>query len=393
MQNKTITMFFLFFLVTIMPSVTHAETLVNVQSFGAVGNGIADDTTAIQTAINSANDRTIFLPKGVYLVNSLTIPSNVKIVGEDATIKAIKNTSKLITITGSNIFISNLLIDGDNRVLSGVFIKHGSENVSLTNSTIQNISSTDSTIDVYPISSGIRLEGTTKNITIDSVTIQNVYAKVITSKGGHYVSRGIFIMSRDISKPDPPPQNIIINNCLIDGIGPKDDGDGINIQSYKKSVSLKISNNTFKNNHKRAIKIQDDGAIIEGNLIYNSFFRNNYYDTYPEKNDYDMYAAISVYADNVIIRNNTVTGIGSYSAVIDLDSSSNVKVLNNDFSNGVLSNYQSYSLIRVNHARTRTAVSNLEVTGNIFKNGKYGIYFASPVRSTMVKNNTRINCK
>jgi hypothetical protein len=47
---------------------------VSVKDFGAVGNGVADDTVAIQTAINSANGKKVFFPAGVYLVtDTLTI--------------------------------------------------------------------------------------------------------------------------------------------------------------------------------------------------------------------------------------------------------------------------------------------------------------------------------
>lgn len=48
---------------------------VSVKDFGAVGNGVADDTTAIQTAINSGV-KTIFFPPGSYLVSSTITLSN-----------------------------------------------------------------------------------------------------------------------------------------------------------------------------------------------------------------------------------------------------------------------------------------------------------------------------
>jgi hypothetical protein len=44
--------------------------VVNVKDFGAVGNGVADDTAAIQAAINSNPGKTIYFPAGTYLVSS-----------------------------------------------------------------------------------------------------------------------------------------------------------------------------------------------------------------------------------------------------------------------------------------------------------------------------------
>lgn len=45
---------------------------VNVRSYGAVGNGIKDDTVAIQNAINAGNakNKVVIFPPGVYKVSS-----------------------------------------------------------------------------------------------------------------------------------------------------------------------------------------------------------------------------------------------------------------------------------------------------------------------------------
>jgi len=49
-----------------------AQEIVSVKDFGALGNGIADDTTAIQNAINymTSVGGQLFFPKGYYLVSS-----------------------------------------------------------------------------------------------------------------------------------------------------------------------------------------------------------------------------------------------------------------------------------------------------------------------------------
>jgi len=56
---------------------------VNVKAYGAVGNGVADDTSAIQNAINSNPGRTIYFPAGRYLVSSaITIANTITLFGD-----------------------------------------------------------------------------------------------------------------------------------------------------------------------------------------------------------------------------------------------------------------------------------------------------------------------
>lgn len=57
--------------------------VVNAKDFGAVGNGVADDTAAIQAAIN-AGKGPVFLPNGVYLVSSeIVIKDGTGLIGEN----------------------------------------------------------------------------------------------------------------------------------------------------------------------------------------------------------------------------------------------------------------------------------------------------------------------
>jgi hypothetical protein len=83
---------------------------INVKWFGATGNGVTDDTQAIQSAINAAGQFGIVLfPPGVYLVGQLTLPTGITLIGtssgrmnyEDST-----STSTLMLKNGAN---SNVL--------------------------------------------------------------------------------------------------------------------------------------------------------------------------------------------------------------------------------------------------------------------------------------------
>lgn len=84
---------------------------VYVASYGAVGNGVTDDTTAIQTAINAASGRgagelggVVYFPSGTYLISSpLILPRTgdgtgaVHLVGESSRWAMIKGSSAFPT--------------------------------------------------------------------------------------------------------------------------------------------------------------------------------------------------------------------------------------------------------------------------------------------------------
>jgi len=107
---------------------TKLRESVSVKDFGAVGDGVADDTTKIQAAFDSGAE-TILIPDGTYLVSSgLTIAHSVKIIGEgDATIdgSTIANGSTFNDVTvlniygsglGSNLSVSSDITAGDNTI-------------------------------------------------------------------------------------------------------------------------------------------------------------------------------------------------------------------------------------------------------------------------------------
>ncbi len=53
---------------------------VSVKDFGAVGDGVADDTAAFSNAF--ATGKLVYAPAGTYRLNSLNIPSNSRLVGD-----------------------------------------------------------------------------------------------------------------------------------------------------------------------------------------------------------------------------------------------------------------------------------------------------------------------
>lgn len=91
---------------------------VSVKDFGAVGNGVTDDSISIQNAINalSSNGGTIFVPTGVYNIGSadpaISVPSNIHIIGETGSYRNPsengKGTEFLYSGTGTAIYAQGM---------------------------------------------------------------------------------------------------------------------------------------------------------------------------------------------------------------------------------------------------------------------------------------------
>lgn len=110
-----------------------AET-ISVKDFGAVGDGVTDDTTAFQNAINAATNANLYVPFGTYVISStLTLPKTIRIygdpgrqnsnpnpstnVGASTTLKAAFKGPVLnyapVTATGTDINLESLFIFGN----------------------------------------------------------------------------------------------------------------------------------------------------------------------------------------------------------------------------------------------------------------------------------------
>jgi Pectate lyase superfamily protein len=92
---------------------------LSVKEFGAKGNGVADDTAAIQAAIAAApKESTLYFPVGTYMVSNLPVNnrSGLSFVGEGfkSVVKRKADAARIATVEGSSdIVMRNLAFDAN----------------------------------------------------------------------------------------------------------------------------------------------------------------------------------------------------------------------------------------------------------------------------------------
>lgn len=108
-----------------------ATEYISIKEYGAIGDGNTDDTSAIQTAINAGAGRTVYIPKGNYLLSkSISILNDIHIILDpDARLFANTDINYLLGINLNehsynnllNVVISGGTFDCNNIVANGIY--------------------------------------------------------------------------------------------------------------------------------------------------------------------------------------------------------------------------------------------------------------------------------
>ena len=152
----------------------------NVKDYGAVGDGVADDTDAINQAIE--NHTNVYIPDGEYLIDAekyIRLKSNRSILMSENTVLKVKPNNNnyyavfyLNTVSNVEIIGGTLIGDRDNHLSTTGEWGHGIEIRGCTNITIKDLTAKDFWGDglYIGVSGGQKYS---KNITLENVVSDN----------------------------------------------------------------------------------------------------------------------------------------------------------------------------------------------------------------------------
>lgn len=311
-----------------------AREFVSVKDYGAVGNGVTDDTTAFTNAFAAA--RKVFVPAGTYILANAILPANTELFGEgDATIlKMVAASSDVLRCDSGSASVSN----------------------NIKNITIRDMQFL-ATCDVDGFSEQKHL------VRVNGVT--NFRAENVLFKG--FRGDGLYIGSGYVAAQERHNQNVHVINCRFDGI-----------------------NNANRN----GISFID----IDGFVVDRCEFKNVSSATMPGPIDFEPDSGASyAIVRNGVVRDCVFSACGGNAGEIGIYIPSavtlpprNIKVIGNTSTGYVGTG--AFFLNRTDRAPTATSEeNNIQLTGNTVKGG-YRPFNLIDGKRIIVRDNTFIDC-
>jgi parallel beta-helix repeat protein len=331
-----------------------SSLVVSVRNYGAKGDGVTDDTAAIQSAMDvvGGTGGTLSIPDGTYLVNStlnsnkgLLVRSNMTIkLSYGAVLKAIPNNSDTYAVLYlprvSNVIIIGGTVEGERSKHSGTSGEYG--------------------MGIWVASS--------QHIVIEGVTVKECWGD------------GFFI-GGSLGSQDVTLCNVVSDHNRRQGL------------SLEKADGVVIRHSTFKNtagtSPEAGIDLEpESGETVNNVLIQGCTFTNN------AGGGLQVCVAISntgtAFTTNVVADGNVFTGNGLHAA--DGGSRGGIQVSNcagNHFTNNLIQNNNGSGILLRDNANNTVLTGNT-VSGTTGSSGD-GIFVGSPCTGFTITSNTVTN--
>lgn len=358
---------------------------VNVKDYGALGNGSANDTTAFTSALADVPvGGYLIIPDGTYMIGSMVIDKAMQVIGYGrATVKANASGTNFVDVRASDVTITGLTVDGNDLTMRGVFILHTCSRVTIQRCTIKNMYNADQNMEC----AGVFVQGNNEHIHVLDCVISRIRSLPNGVQGDNLgSSRGVTF---NPFGQDEPTRNSSVKNCLIEGISPQEDGDGVSISQNATTTNVNISivGNTFKDCHKRFVKIMSPGVLVKSNTFINDRPAvTDSWSTWQTKitnlTTQGMSCAIAVYSGQVIIADNIMVG-GGYFMPIDVTGSflvTDIQIVNNIIQPAQKPNRGLILFYNPN-------LTGVLVSGNLFSGSDYGLDVRMKMEKAVITNN------
>lgn len=281
----------------------------SVRSFGALGDGIVDDTAALQNAVKSTPSGTLFFPAGTYKIHApVILQSGVTYQGQGSVVLQGTGYTWLMQTTWS---ASNITISGFTFDNGGILVQGIGNNIKIVGNTFQNLTSNNHSGN-WPLGTAIFSGSGVRNSQISNNTFKNLLVGGTTRPDGTMnsidssINQGMMFYGID---------NTSIDHNTFDRVG---EGMHICFTNSYPSNNVYIGHNKFTNIHRMGMEIQ--GAIgcgsrkpaINGpdttNMVieYNSI--TNWADSYWWSYGISLANPAPYGGNNAIVRYNYIVG-------------------------------------------------------------------------------------
>ena len=306
---------------------TPGALFINVQAYGATGNGTTNDTTAVNAAITAAGSGgTDFFPNGTYKLSGITLSASVKIVGasQAGTILKLGSASThFINLAASGIELESLTVDANSLADDAIYGTAGYSNIAIRRVTAKNAK-----CGVHPHDiSNLIIDGCSIVLNtsfqifyeyataVKNVTITNNYIDPQGASTGYSIYVALWVSGSSA------PGSGNLKNVLIEGnivqyqLQNAVESDGIVVSSISLLSNVVVNGNNVVMTAGTAgsgfaIEVEDTAnAVVTNNTIAINDNASNQVGIYVGKHSSGI-AASGVVSGNTIISTSTAGGTG-----------------------------------------------------------------------------------
>lgn len=363
----------------------------NVQSYGATGLGLVNDTVAFNKAITAGAGSTVYVPTGTYLLTPgvlNSIPSNTQIIGAGGAILKIPNayngTNNLLqVVSANNVLVSNLVLDGNRTNQSGG-TQYGFYLSTSTNCTVQNVTTKNFNGD------GHQLYNCTGCLVLGCTSTNNVYhgfeAEQCTgcryegNRGYSNTLHGLLISPGEVASQGSSGNTFMGNVFDLNAqYGIAVNADNGDVGKFLSGDNI-IANNIVRSNTQYGINIYKQNNFV---LTGNDISLNGFFGIY-------LFESANNVITNNFIHNNSQVGTGSYDEILmEGYSSDNTRPAKNNIVTGNLILIDGTTMARYAISEGTANDGPNTISGNIIpsagSSGKINSQFATDVLDSVYR--------